>query len=72
MSVIDNTNKLESKNSLKNNHNNEIQDHSDDKNGWAKEEQRYKNLLEDMDEWAKEDWSEEEQEAFERAMSNLS
>ena len=41
-------------------------------NAWAKEDQRYENLLEDMDEWAKEEWTEEEQEAFETAMSNLS
>ena len=46
-----------------------LQEHD---NAWAKEDQRYENLLEDMDEWAKEEWTEEEQKAFEIAMSNLS
>ena len=42
------------------------------KNDWAEEDERYENLLEDMEEWAKEEWTEEEQKAFEKAMSNLS
>ena len=39
---------------------------------WKEEEKYYDYLLEDMEEWAKEEWTEEEQQAFERAMSNLS
>ena len=35
------------------------------------EEQYYNQLLEDMENWSQEDWTEEEQKAFERAMSNL-
>lgn len=44
----------------------------DDNNNWMKEDERYKNLLKDMKEWSKEEWSEEEQKTFEKAMSNLS
>lgn len=38
---------------------------------FLKEEERYNELLEDMENWSQEDWTEEEQKAFERAMSNL-
>lgn len=39
---------------------------------WGEEDKRYENLLEDIEEWSKEEWTEEEQKAFARAMSNLS
>ena len=43
-----------------------------EKTDWVEEDKRYENLLEDMEEWSKEEWTEEEQKAFEKVMSNLS
>ncbi len=42
------------------------------KSNWESESEIYDSLLADMEEWSQEEWSEEEQQAFTRAMSNLS
>lgn len=39
---------------------------------WESEDEIYDSLLADMEEWSQEEWSEDEQQAFARAMSNLS
>ena len=38
---------------------------------WKQESKHYDDLLADIDEWAEEEWTEEEQEAYERTMANL-
>ena len=40
-------------------------------NSWLQEDKIYESLLENMDDWAQEEWTPEEQEAFTKAMSNL-
>ena len=42
------------------------------KSSWESEDEIYDSLLADMEEWSKQEWSEEEKQAFARAMSNLS